>query len=214
MAYAGSHKTLCGIEKPDMTGSQFAMWGGAYADECAACTTAALAVDARWPEDRRDRFRVSVKAAPVPRPEDEPGYVQPVDELGRLDIRLPRPVPNATTRILARSPKDVHGEEGFRRVGDGPGALRLPAFWAGHGIGPNRPYDRQGRTFAWFQAYALETVPPLDEESFIGDFAWFGDIGDPLDYRTAVTEPIAADLSGELGATPGQSRAHSIRPPR
>jgi hypothetical protein len=35
----------------------------------------------------------------------------------------------------------------------------------------------------------------LDEESFVGDFAWFGDTGDPLDYRTAVTDPIAADLA-------------------
>lgn len=79
--------------------------------------------------------------------------------------------------------------------------MRLPAFWAGHGIGPYRPYDEQGRTFAWFQAcpldqaYPLEMVPPLDEESFVGDFAWFGDIGDPLDHRAAVTDPIASDLA-------------------
>lgn len=35
----------------------------------------------------------------------------------------------------------------------------------------------------------------MDEEVFVGDFAWFGDTGDPLDYRTAVTAPIAADLA-------------------
>ncbi|MGX1545962.1 hypothetical protein [Streptomyces adustus] len=73
--------------------------------------------------------------------------------------------------------------------------MRLPAFWAGYGIGPYRPYDGQERAFAWFRGYPLETLPPLDEESFVGDFAWFGDIGDPLDHRTAVTDPIEAALA-------------------
>lgn len=195
-AYGLFNRTLCGIAKPDMTGSQFAMWGGTYPDECPDCTTAAQSIDARWPQDRRDHvFRVSVKAAPRPRPEDEPGYVQPEDELGRPDVRLPRTPASTSTRVLARVHAREHTEDGFRKVGDGPASIRLPAFWAGNGIGPYRPYDRQGRVFAWFQAYGLETVPPLDEESFVGDFAWFGDIGDPLDYRTAVTDPIEADLA-------------------
>jgi hypothetical protein len=43
-AYGYFHKTLCGIEKPDMTGSQFGMWGGAYSDECP---------DGRGPRHRR-----------------------------------------------------------------------------------------------------------------------------------------------------------------
>jgi hypothetical protein len=77
-AYGGFRKTLCGIERPDMTGSQFGMWGGRPSDDCPGCTAA-----------------------------------------------------------------------------------------------------------------------PLDEESFAGDFAWFGDPGDPLGYRTAVTDPIAADLAGD-----------------
>jgi len=194
-AYGYFHKTLCGIEKPDMTGSPFAMWGGGtYSDECPGCTAAALAIDARWPEERRDYcFRVSVKAAPRPRPGDEPGYVQPADELGRLDVCLPKPP--AGTRVLAGPRAAAHPGDGFRQIGDGPAALRLPAFWAGRGIGPYRPYDKQGRTFAWFQVYPLQTLPPLDEESFAGDFAWFGDTGDPLGYRTAVTDPIAADLA-------------------
>lgn len=80
-AYGYFHKTLCGIEKPDMTGSQFGMWGGGHRDECPDCTAAALAIDARWPEERRVGFRVDVPAAPRPRPEDDPGYVRPVDEL-------------------------------------------------------------------------------------------------------------------------------------
>ncbi|MEU2860219.1 hypothetical protein ACIQWL_35075 [Streptomyces mirabilis] len=41
-AYGYFHKTLCGIEKPDMTGSQFGKWGGGYRDECPDCTAAAL----------------------------------------------------------------------------------------------------------------------------------------------------------------------------
>ncbi|MFD8757392.1 hypothetical protein ACFV0O_41430 [Kitasatospora sp. NPDC059577] len=198
-AYGFLHRTLCGIEKPDMTGSQFGTWGD-FLDACPDCTAAALAIDARWPEERRAGFRVSVPAAPRPRPEDQPGYVRPADELGRPDVRLP-PTPTGPgrrTRVLTASPgppAHAPAEYGFRRIGDGPAAVRLPAFWAGCGIGPYRPYDKQGRTFAWFRAYPLDTIPPLDEESFVGDFAWFGDTGDPLDHRTAVTDPIAAELA-------------------
>ncbi|MEU5476367.1 hypothetical protein [Streptomyces mirabilis] len=106
-AYGYLHKPLCGIEKPDMTGSQFGMWGGGYRDECPDCTAAALAIDARWPEERRDGFRVDVPAAPRPRPEDDPGYVRPVNELGRPDIRLPQTLTSPKTRVLgARSPAD------------------------------------------------------------------------------------------------------------
>ncbi|MEV0565733.1 hypothetical protein [Dactylosporangium sp. NPDC050588] len=88
-------------------------------------------------------------------------------------------------------------DDGFRQVGTGPAAVRLEAFWPGIGLGPYRPYDRQQRTFAHFQAYPLHTLPSLDEASFTGDFSWFGDVGDPLDYRTAVTDPIAADLAAD-----------------
>lgn len=195
-AYGYVHGTLCGIEKPDMTGSQFGMWGRGP-DDCPDCTAAALAIDARWPEDRRDGFRVNVRAVPRPRPEDAAGYVRPVDELGRPDIRLPRTPMGPKTRVLAGAPAHAPTEDGFRQIGDGPEAVRLPAFWVGHGIGPYRPYDRHGRTFAWFPAYPLETIPPLDEESFVGDFAWFGEAGEPLDHRTAVTDPIEADLAGD-----------------
>ncbi|MEU4091595.1 hypothetical protein [Streptomyces sp. NPDC026673] len=205
-AYGYLHRTLCGIEKPDMTGSQFGMWGRSP-DACPDCTAAALAIDARWPEERRDGFRVNVPAVPRPRPEDDPGYVPPADELGRPDIRLPRTPRGAKTRVRTGSPAMAHPEDGFRRIGDGPEAVNLPAFWAGYGIGPYRPYDKQGRTFAWFQAYPLETVPPLDEESFVGDFAWFGEVGDPLDYRTAVTDPIAAELAGDGLSLPADFEA-------
>lgn len=195
-AYGWFSRTLCGIERPDMTGSQFGAWGGRD-DDCPDCRTAALAIDARWPEERRGHdFRVSLFVPPPrPRPEDEPGYVRHADELGRPDVQLPRIPTSPTTRVLTSPHAGAPVEDGFRRIGDGPTSLRLPAFWAGHGIGPYRPYDKQERTFAWFQAYPLETIPPLDEESFVGDFAWFGDIGDPLDYRTAVTDPIAAELA-------------------
>ncbi|MGW1067133.1 hypothetical protein ACWD4F_21770 [Streptomyces aureus] len=194
-AYGGFHQTLCGIERPDMEGSQFGMWGGAD-DDCPDCTAAALNIDARWPEDRRETFRVSVRALPKPRPEDEPGYVQPADELGRLDIRLPEILPATATRVLATSilPREAH--DGFQTIGDGPGSLRLPASWVACGIGPYRPRD-------WLQgygAYSLDSLPPLDEATFVGDFAWIGEIGDPLDYRIAVTDPIAAELA-EAGLT-------------
>ncbi|MER5600803.1 hypothetical protein [Streptomyces sp. NPDC002265] len=207
-AYGYFHRTLCGIEKPDMTSSQFGGWSG-HPDECPDCKVAALAIDARWPEERRDDFRVSVPALPRPRPEDQANYIQPADELGRPDIRLPRtPADGPRTRVLAAcSPAQAHTDDGFRRIGDGPAAVRLPAFWAGYGIEPYRPYDKQGRTFAWFRAYPLDSVPPLDEESFAGDFAWFGDIGDPLDHRTAVTDPIAAELARDGLALPADFTA-------
>ncbi|MEU6342833.1 hypothetical protein ABZ883_18050 [Streptomyces sp. NPDC046977] len=217
-AYGYFDRTLCGIERPDMTGSQFGMWGGRFEDECPDCTAAALAIDARWPEERRrDGFRVDVPAAPRPRPEDAPGYVRPPDELGRPDIRLPPAPAGRGTRVLtARPAAHAHPGEAFRRIGEGPEALRLPAFWAGHGIGPYRPYDSQGRTFAWFQAYPLETIPPLDEDSFVGDFAWFGEPGDPLDHRTAVTDGITADLARDGLSLPADflaliTRAHLHR---
>lgn len=124
-AYGYRNQTLCGIEKPDMTGSQFAMWGGNRPQECPDCTAAAHIIDARWPTDRRDyHFRVSVEA----RPEDEPDDVRPDDELGRLDVRLPKPPTTSITRVLTGPRAAVRPDDGFRQIGDGPAALRLPAF--------------------------------------------------------------------------------------
>lgn len=51
--YGYQRRTLCGIEKPDMTGSPFGMWGGRPAN-CPGCVAAAKVIDARWPADRRD----------------------------------------------------------------------------------------------------------------------------------------------------------------
>ncbi|MFJ7498053.1 hypothetical protein ACIQZB_44735 [Streptomyces sp. NPDC097727] len=99
-AYGYLHRTLCGIERPDMTGSQFGMWGD-RSDECPDCMAAALAIDARWPQERREGFRVSIPAAPRSRPEDDLDYVQPADELGRPDVQLPQTPASPRTRVLA-----------------------------------------------------------------------------------------------------------------
>ncbi|MEV7119644.1 hypothetical protein [Kitasatospora griseola] len=187
-AYGYFRRTLCGIERPDLTGSPFGMWGGDR-DECPDCTAVARAIDDRWPEDRRDDLgRILVPAsgpAPVHPSERDPLP----DELGHPDVQVPEARRSPHTRVLVGSQRTCGV------IGDGPSAVRLPACWAGYGIGPYRPYDEQDRTFAWFQAYAPDSVPPLDEASFVGDYAWFGEIGEPLDYRTAVTDPIAAELA-------------------
>ncbi|MFD8478435.1 hypothetical protein [Kitasatospora sp. NPDC059673] len=188
-AYGYFRRTLCGIERPDLTGSPFGMWGGGQ-DECPDCTATARAIDARWPEDRRDDLGGFLVPEPEPAPEDRDPLP---DELGHPDVQLPEARWSPHTRVLAAAPPPP--EDAYRAIGDGPSAVRLPACWAGYGIGPYRPYDRQSRTFAWFQAYAPDTVPPLDEASFVGDYAWFGETGEPLDYRTAVTDPIAAELA-------------------
>ncbi|WP_229070326.1 hypothetical protein [Actinoplanes sp. DH11] len=211
-AYGLRNATLCGIEKSDMEGSQFGMWGGRD-DDCPDCTAAAQAIDARWPEDRRaGGFRVCVPAASRPA---ETGSVRPADELGRADVLLPD-LPVGPAGRLLPEPAPAHPETGFRTIGDGPDAVRLPAFWAGGGLGQYRPFDQRERHFAWFQAYPLESVPALDDASFTGDFAWFGDIGEPLDHRTAVTDPIAAKLAEDGLTLPADfvaliTRAHLHR---
>lgn len=147
-AYGYFHKTLCGIEKPDMTGSQFGMWGGGHRDECPDCTAAALAIDARWPEERRDGFRVDVPAAPRPRPEDDPGYVRPVDELGRPDIRLPQTLTSPNTRVLGARPRECTPR------GRIPSDRRRPCCGAPSGLlgrARNRPLPAVRRARAHFR---------------------------------------------------------------
>ncbi|MFD8597582.1 hypothetical protein ACFV1L_21525 [Kitasatospora sp. NPDC059646] len=192
-AYGYFRRTLCGIERPDMSGSPFGMWGG-EPDECPECTAEALAVDARWPEDRREDPGRTLLPASGPGPV-HPSERDPLpDELGHPDVPLPEPRWSPHTRVLAERPT-APATDRHRTLGDGPSALRLPVCWAGYGIGLYRPYDGDGRTFAWLQAYPPDRVPPLDEARFTGDYAWFGETGEPLEHRTAVTDPIAAELA-------------------
>ncbi|MEV0569838.1 hypothetical protein [Dactylosporangium sp. NPDC050588] len=104
-AYGLFRATLCGIERPDMTGSQFGMWGGGR-DECPACTAAARTIDVRWPVERRDIGDVIVDITPLPLPRDVPGHVSPPDELGLADLRLPE-LPRRTGRVLPRAAEPV-----------------------------------------------------------------------------------------------------------
>jgi hypothetical protein len=106
-AYGYFHKTLCGIEKPDMTGSQFGMWGGGYRDECPDRTAAALPSTRGGPRNDVTASDWTSQRHLGPGPRDDPGYVRPVDELGRPDIRLPQTLTSPKTRVLgARSPAD------------------------------------------------------------------------------------------------------------
>ena len=43
----------------------------------------------------------------------------------------------------------------------------------------------------------MGSIPPPDEEPFLGDFAWFGEAGEPLPYRAGITDWIAAELAGK-----------------
>jgi hypothetical protein len=49
-----------------------------------------------------------------------------------------------------------------------------------------------------YERYPIESLPPLDEASFTGDFAWRGDIGSVLDEPYAEMTRLAAELA-EVG---------------
>ncbi|MFJ1755022.1 hypothetical protein [Kitasatospora sp. NPDC088134] len=222
-AYSGRGRTLCGIERPDLAGSPYGGWG--YdAEECPDCRSEALAVDARWPAELRKGYGDLLAPPPEPDPLDDPDRVVPPDELGRPDLVLPAVAWSPRTRVLETRPTGRNGpDDGYRWIGDGPSALRLPARWfcyAGVPYPPADPWahdpeDGFGRSF--------DLLPPLDEDSFTGDWSWFretdgrggrggtdgadgadgtGGIGEPLEHRTAVTDRIAAALAPDGLALP------------
>ncbi|MFK0108643.1 hypothetical protein [Streptomyces sp. NPDC091217] len=60
-AYGYNQRTLCGIEKPDMRGSPYGLWGG-FPEDCLDCVALAKIIDTRWPIDRRDdKHRQSIR---------------------------------------------------------------------------------------------------------------------------------------------------------
>lgn len=46
-----------------------------------------------------------------------------------------------------------------------------------------------------YERYPIESLPPLDEASFAGDFAWRGDIGHVVDEQAATMDRLTADLT-------------------
>lgn len=46
-----------------------------------------------------------------------------------------------------------------------------------------------------YERYPIESLPPLDEASFTGDFAWRGGLGHVLDEQVATMDRLAADLA-------------------
>jgi len=64
------------------------------------------------------------------------------------------------------------------------------ASWCATDLGDHRPCRYT------YERYPIESVPPLYEQSFTGDFAWRGDLGDVLDGQTAAMDGLAADLAG------------------
>lgn len=66
-----------------------------------------------------------------------------------------------------------------------------PAFrgsWCATDLGDYRPCRFT------YERYPIESLPPLDEASFTGDFAWSGDIGHVSEERAAVIDRLAAEL--------------------
>ncbi|ROR35457.1 hypothetical protein EDD39_7115 [Kitasatospora cineracea] len=203
-AHAHPRRTLCGIERSDLSGSPFGMWGGSDGD-CPACTAEALAVDARWPEQLREGFGDFLVPGPEPDPRDAPGRVPPPDELGHPATELPPARWSPHTRVLAAPPPGPAAPDpGHRTIGAGPTALRLPAHWLGATVDP---YRRDAHRWPMFPEQPLDALPPLDEASFTGDYAWFGETGESLEHRTPVTDRIAAALAADGLALPADFTA-------
>lgn len=51
-----------------------------------------------------------------------------------------------------------------------------------------------------YERYPIESLPPLDEASFTGDFPWRGDLGPVLEEQTAAIGQLAAVLA-DVGLT-------------
>ncbi|GAA1994128.1 hypothetical protein [Catenulispora subtropica] len=61
--------------------------------------------------------------------------------------------------------------------------------WCATDLGDHRPCRYT------YERYPIESVPPLDEKSFTGDFAWRGDLGDVLDGQMAAMDSLGTDLA-------------------
>ena len=61
--------------------------------------------------------------------------------------------------------------------------------WCASDLGEHRPCRYT------YERYPIDSLPPLDEADFAGDFAWFGDIGDALPDQAAAMDRLAADLA-------------------
>lgn len=185
-AYGGQRQTLCGIEDPDLWCSPWP-WVPSWPSACARCLAAAQLIDARWPEDRRGlNWRGSIYATR----EERDGLSDAFDdELGRPDVRLSLPEDDAHARVrVVGSDEAVLGLSGARSDAAPTGA-GFCASWLGTDLGVYRPCH------STYERYPVESLPPLDETSFVGDFAWFGEVGDTLDHRVTVTDRLTEQLS-------------------
>ena len=64
--------------------------------------------------------------------------------------------------------------------------------WCATDLGDHRPCRFT------YERYPIESLPPLDEASFLGDFAWHGDVGSVIDEQVTTIERLAAELA-EVG---------------
>lgn len=62
-----------------------------------------------------------------------------------------------------------------------------------------------------YERYPIESLPPLDEASFTGDFAWRGETGHVLDGQVAVMDRLAADLADDGLCLPGDFVTYMTR---
>ena len=61
--------------------------------------------------------------------------------------------------------------------------------WCASDLGDYRPCEFT------YERYSIESIPPLDDSVFTGDFGWFGEIGHVLPGPAAEMGRLAADLA-------------------
>jgi len=62
-----------------------------------------------------------------------------------------------------------------------------------------------------YERYPIESLPPLDEASFTGDFAWRGDVGHILDEQAAAMDRLTAELTEAGLSLPADFVAYMTR---
>lgn len=177
-AYGYHHRTLCGIEHPDVIESPWT-WSPTFATSCAECSATAVVIDARWPEDRRGYDDRESTPSFIPKQAGRRRGDLSEDQLGHPGLRLPEER-GAITRVLRHKRAATAGDE----------AGRLTGVWRGTGLGPYRSCR------STYEDYALDSVPALDEAGFVGDYAWRGGLGQVLEYRVEVVDALSAKLAG------------------
>lgn len=77
--------------------------------------------------------------------------------------------------------------------------------WCATDLGTHRPCRYT------YERYPIESLPPLDDLTFTGDFAWFGEAGPVVAEKAADVERLAAELAEAGLALPADFVAYATR---